>query len=285
MKYTILGARGFIGSHVAAMAQSMGHDVYTPDRNEDLRGLDLGHVVYSIGVTADFRTRPYDTVTAHVTRLQQILTESRFESLVYLSSTRVYARSGLVTGQPFSGSVQESSVTPVLSDDPGDLYNLTKLLGESIALLSWPRAKIARLSNVLGPDFKSDNFVISVVRDSLQQGRVVLKSALTSAKDYIFVDDVARAILMLSTNGRRRIYNVASGVNTTHGAIVRLVQELTEAEFFVEDGSPEVLFPRIDTSALVTDLDLTFQTVETMIPRLVKDFRSFLSRQDLETAQ
>ena len=278
MKYTILGAQGFIGSHVAAMGRSWGYDVFTPDRSEDLRGRDLGHVVYAIGVTADFRTRPYDTVVAHVTRLQEILTESQFDSLVYLSSTRVYSRSASVTGHTALAAVDESTITPVLSHDPDDLYNLTKLLGESVTLLSWPRAKIARLSNVLGPDFTSDNFVVSVVRDSLKQGRVVLRSALGSAKDYISIEDVARVILMLCTRGERKIYNVASGVNTTHETIVQLVQELTSAEFSVENGSPEVSFPRISTSALVTDLGFTFQSVETMLPQLVSDFRSHLSQ-------
>lgn len=285
MKYTVLGARGFIGSHVAALAKSLGHEVYAPERGEDLRGLDLGHVVYAIGVTADFRSRPYDTVNAHVTRLQEILTESGFESLVYLSSTRVYQRCGLIEDLASSGQVDETCAIPVISDDPGDLYNLTKLLGESVALLSWPKTKIVRLSNVLGPDFTSVNFVISVVRDSLKHGRVVLRSSLSSAKDYVSVNDVARAVLQLCTQGSRKIYNVASGVNTTHESIVRLVKELTHAEIIVEDGSPEIVFPRIATSALVTDLGFTFESVDTMIPRLVNDFRSYLSQQESETAQ
>jgi len=66
--------------------------VICPTRDESLDGRDLGHIIYCIGITADFRRRPHDTITAHVTKLQEVLTRTSFESLVYLSSTRVYSR-------------------------------------------------------------------------------------------------------------------------------------------------------------------------------------------------
>ena len=80
MKYTVLGASGFIGSHVANLARREGHDVDCPGRDENLDGRHLGHVIYSIGLTSDFRQRPHDTVTAHVTKLQEILTRTTFDS-------------------------------------------------------------------------------------------------------------------------------------------------------------------------------------------------------------
>ncbi len=59
------------------------------------RGADLGHAFYCIGLTADFRSRPFETIEAHCGLLKEVLSGSRFSSFVYLSSTRVYARGKL----------------------------------------------------------------------------------------------------------------------------------------------------------------------------------------------
>ena len=47
-------------------------------------------MIYAIGVTADFRTRPFETMEAHVSVLCEILRDARLDSLTYLSSTRLY---------------------------------------------------------------------------------------------------------------------------------------------------------------------------------------------------
>ncbi len=280
MKFTVLGSTGFIGSHVTDLARAGGHEVVCPARDESLDGQELGHVIYAIGVTADFRRRPYDTVTAHVTKLQEILTRTSFESLVYLSSTRVYSRcaaGGVTENDP--QSISENALIPVLSSDFNDLYNLSKLMGESLALTLGHRVKIARLSNVVGLDFASDNFLISILRDSLRWGRVEMKSSLDSAKDYISVEDVANVVLRLGVEGRHAIYNVAAGTNTTHREILRQVVRLTRTEVTVNEGSPTIGFPRIDNSRLRTDLGFTPRLLKEMLPALVDELRAHLAQQ------
>jgi len=268
MKYTVLGAKGFIGTQVALLARRLGHDVFCPARDEQLDGRHLGHVIYSIGLTADFRTRPFDTVTAHVTKLQEILTRTSFDSLVYLSSTRVYSRcDGVVT------PAAEDAAIPVLSSDFSDLYNLSKLMGESIALASGRNVRVARLSNVFGPDFESDNFLTSVIRDCVRLGRVELRTSLDSAKDYVAVEDVAEILLRLGTEGSRPIYNVASGINTTHREIVDRLSRLTGASVSVVDNSPFVTFPTIEISRLRCDMNFTPRSFDEMLPALVASFR------------
>jgi nucleoside-diphosphate-sugar epimerase len=285
MRFTILGSTGFIGSRVAALATAGGHEVVRPARDESLDGRELGHVIYAIGVTADFRRRPHDTVTAHVTKLQEVLTRASFESLVYLSSTRVYSRCALGSesgdGPP---AVSEDTPIPVLSSDFNDLYNLSKLMGESLALTAGPRVRVARLSNVVGADFHSDNFLMSILRDSLLLGRVELKTALESAKDYISVEDVARTVLRLGVEGRQPIYNVAAGFNTTHREIQRQLAECTGAAITVKDGSPVIRFPVIDISRLRSDLGFTPGPLNEILPALVHEFRAHHSQQTSRAA-
>lgn len=279
MKYTILGASGFIGSHVAKLARQLGYEVVCPARDQVLDGCDLGHVIYSIGLTSDFRQRPHDTVTAHVTKLQEILTRTKFDSLVYLSSTRVYARCA-----PDGPSVNETQPLSVLSSDFSDLYNLSKLMGESIALTHGPKVKVVRLSNVIGMDLASDNFLISVVRDCLEHGRVELKTSLDSAKDYIGVNDVARLLLRIGAEGTQSIYNVASGTNTTHRDIATSLKKLTSADCVVANGSPTTTFPRIEICRIQDEFGFEPQTMETIIESLVSGFRDHLTHQKNKNA-
>jgi nucleoside-diphosphate-sugar epimerase len=92
--FTVFGASGFIGGRVVAGLRASGTECLTPARSDDaVFERDLGHVIYCIGYTADFRQNRSETIEAHVSRLNEVLSKGRFESLLYLSSTRIYSRS------------------------------------------------------------------------------------------------------------------------------------------------------------------------------------------------
>ena len=92
MRFTVFGATGFIGANLVAHLSRRGHEVRCPKRDLPIEAGDhLGHVIYAIGLTANFRSRPYETVEAHVGLLSRLLQTSCFDSWLYLSSTRVYA--------------------------------------------------------------------------------------------------------------------------------------------------------------------------------------------------
>jgi nucleoside-diphosphate-sugar epimerase len=266
---TVLGSSGFIGRHLVAALRGDGYEVVTPGRNEDLNDRDLGTVYYCIGLTADFRKRPFDTVTAHVGRLQEVLRTARFDRLVYLSSTRVYDSTG-------TAATGESTPLKVNSDDPSDLYNLSKLLGESLVLNAGRPGVVARLSNVAGPDFESENFVPSLIRDAVKHGRIELRSDPQSAKDYILISDAIRMLMAIGAGGRERIYNVASGRNVTHAVIVDRLRELTGCEVAFS-GGPRSLFPPIDTTRIRGEFGFAAANLESELPRLVQQYREWLT--------
>src|SRR5262249_3848275 len=146
-----------------------------------------------------------ETVDAHVCHLLRILRRCRFETLVYLSSTGLYRAAGAPAAED----------RPIVADprDPGDLYSLSKALGESVLLASGVDAQVVRLSNVYGRDYHSPNFLPSVLRDAVTQHKVVLQTALDSCKDYVRIDDVVGLLLRVAFEGRERLYNLASGMN------------------------------------------------------------------------
>ena len=243
--FTVLGASGFIGSQVVQNLHKREPFVFAPPRDWTLPK-ELGHIIYCIGLTADFRSRPLDAMEAHVGYLVRLLQQNTFESLTYLSSTRVYG-----TGSP---TAYEDDVLTVAPNDPSDLYNISKLAGESVCLSSGRKnVRVVRLSNVYGYDAKSENFIFTLIRDALKDKKIVLRSALESSKDHVSVDDVARILPEIALRGKQRIYNIARGKNTTAGQIVRKLQGLTKCAVEVAEDAPRICFPRIETKRLVSE--------------------------------
>jgi nucleoside-diphosphate-sugar epimerase len=264
---TILGASGFIGSHLARKLAAGGAEYRAIGRNDRLRDENLGNVIYCIGATADFRRRPFYTVEAHVCALMEFIKRYQFESLLYLSSTRVYA------DDESSNEEKPLRVSPHIASD---LFNISKAMGESIVLTSAHRACVARVSNVYGPDFDSDNFLPSIVRQALSGEKLVLHTAAESAKDYISVDDVVNALIQIATRGREEIYNVASGVNVSHRALVDKLRALTGCEVEFEANAPVAKFPPIDVERLQSDFPFTPSSVLDDLPQLVESYKKAL---------
>ncbi|MDZ7921990.1 NAD-dependent epimerase/dehydratase family protein [Rhodoferax sp.] len=249
MSWTVLGANGTIGRRLVARLRATGQTVDTPGRGEaGLYRRPLGHVIYAIGLTADFRRRPYDTMQAHVSVLAEMLQQADFESCSF-------RHHGARLWRALPGPRGWSRCL-VLAQDPSDLYNLSKLMGESLCLQD-ARAgvRVARLSNVVGgEDAGSANFVPSLVREA-RSGRIVLQTAADSAKDYIHIDDVAELLPRIAAGGRERLYNVASGVQTTHAQWTAQLAAQTGCAVEVTPGAPAVRFIPVDIGRIRAEFD------------------------------
>src|SRR5690348_7388442 len=138
--YTVLGATGFIGHYLAAALRSSGLPVCCPDRSElhSLANKKLGHVFYSLGGD-NWAEDPFGAVDAHFDHLRRLLECCEFQSLTYISSTRLYL--GGSTGR-------EDSHLIIDYKDPGRFHNALKLAGETLCLASnRAEVRVVRLSN------------------------------------------------------------------------------------------------------------------------------------------
>ena len=268
---TILGSEGFIGSHLTAHLRDSGIPCQTPARGDSLRGRPLGHVIDCAGVTADFRTRPYDTVEAHVSRVVDIARHCTLDSFVYLSSTRLYKDQQSAKAQ----EEDDISVSPV---GAGGLYNLSKAMGEAVVLTLGERARVVRLSNVYGYGSEQHNFLASIVTDALTTGEIVLQTSFDSAKDYVSVTDVVRLLPRIAAEARQRIYNVASGVNVTNGEITSAIARLTGCRVSVRPDAETWVYPQISIDRARTEFDFTPSALLDHLPALVEAYRAEVGR-------
>ena len=212
-----------------------------PDRETEFdASVNLGHAVYCIGLTGDFRKRPLDTISAHAAKHARMLYGARFESWLYLSSARIYGRLGI------DGVGTETSPIPV-TPSADSLYDLSKLLGEATCLgHPNPTVRVARLSNVYGPGQSEATFLGAVMSEMRRLGKVNIHESPQSSKDYVSVHDVVTLLAQIATAGRQRLYNIASGRPTSHQEIADRLTALTSCPVGFSPDASTRAFPRID---------------------------------------
>lgn len=214
-RYTVLGARGFVGSRLVQFLDRAGHTCFAPERNDPaILTEDLGSVFYCIGLTADFSQRKFDTVTAHVSYFSEILQKARFDRIVYLSSTRLYDESLLL-------DAKEAQALTFSPSNPRHLYDLSKALGENLCLTaSDGRGSVARLSCVYEAAADAPGFLSELFQQARLGESFTVDSSSGITRDYIHVDDVVRALKAIVDSGLNDIVNVASGENVSNQQII-----------------------------------------------------------------
>jgi len=248
---TVLGAAGWIGSALVSDLRRRGREVLPVDRPElpawFARDDQLGPVIYAIGLTADFRERPFATAEAHVGLLSRVLQRSRLTQMVLLSSTRVYAR---------SDSTDEATALPCLSSDPSDLYNLSKLMGEALVLQDpRPGLKVVRISNVVGTGQPASTFMGSLLKEARDSARVTIQQPPTMAKDYVALQDVVRLLPLIAFQGRQRLYNLGSGFNTSHAEVADWLESQGVHVCFAPRATSDFSFPPLSIERLSAEFE------------------------------
>lgn len=154
--------------------------------------------------------------------------------LIFTSSASVY---GAVTPAP-------QCVTDI--PQPCDIYGHSKMMGEHIVSSQCDDYIIARLFNVFGDSDPTPHLIPSIVRQ-LDQETIELGNS-DSARDFIHVEDAARAFIALAEQGvHKRIYNIGSGVSHSVSEVTQLlkVQAGSKADFVFKSSKRRKIDPKI----------------------------------------
>ena len=176
-----------------------------------------------------------------------MLKQPWIKQFLLLSSTRVYAR---------SADTRETALLPCLSSDPSDLYNLSKLLGESLVLQDpRPGMKVVRLSNVVGPGQPASTFVGALLAEARTRGGVTIQQPVDTAKNYVAMEDVVRLLPLIADQGKQRLYNLGSAHNNTHAEVAAWLKRQGINVHFTsaKNDSPGLSFPPLAIERLLAE--------------------------------
>jgi len=255
LRVLVTGGAGFIGSHLVDQLVDAGHDVIVLDNFSTGRRSNLSHSLQHPNiqlVKADIRKIPRSFVKrlkrvdrvchlAAVTSVQQSIkdpvtttevnvvgTLNVLEAAKALKAERVvFASSAAVYGTPRAFPISEAaSISPIspygVSKAASELYLGSFEANHGIEAVS------LRYFNVYGPRQTPSQYagVISkFARRALQQKPLEIYGNGSHTRDFIFVSDVVDAtVAALEKNLRDRVFNIASGTETTILELAKTIQ-------------------------------------------------------------
>lgn len=234
MKIIVTGSAGFIGTHVCRLLD--GHDVLEIDRMEPRvhgkgkSGRRAGSIREHEHNWADCVIHLGAQVGVHdsMTDPMRYVSENTFDTASFARRARcrvVVASSMSVYGDP-------KTRKPITEDhpvDPASVYGLTKYDQERLCALLNPETVVLRFFNVYGPGQALHNPYTGVLANFanwfMNDEPPTIYEDGFQTRDFIYVEDVARAVVAAATTDvPRGIYNVSTGVATTIRDIAALLR-------------------------------------------------------------
>jgi UDP-glucose 4-epimerase len=251
MKCLVLGGGGFIGSHVVDALLAAGHRVRIFERprvppyrgfdgeavewvegdfqnaqrvREAVRGMDAVFHLVSTTLPKGSNDDPEFDVQSNVIgtlRLLRFAVEAGVRRVIFISS------GGTVYGNPLVVPIPESHAT-----EPRVSYGIGKLAVEKyLAVFEQMHGLhhvVLRVANPYGPRQRVDiaqGAVATFVNAALAGREVEIWGDGTAVRDYLHVEDVARAFLRaLEYSGSERIFNVGSGRGASLLELLSLIE-------------------------------------------------------------
>ena len=245
-KYLIIGGAGFIGSHLSKALLKDGNKVAV---------LDVAPFAYtqiktykadiddSKKVDKVFKKEKPDFVfhLAGPINLRRAIIDPLFlNDINFLSRTKIILdacnKSNVkkVIFLSSGGAIYENAKEIPTKEDylahPTSLYGMANLAIEKYIVLYCKNYTIARLGNVYGPRQWQSGFIPAMIIKMLKKESPVIYGSGNQTRDFIYIDDVVEALIILAKKGENGIYNVGSGKEISLKKVFQLIKYLLDAK-------------------------------------------------------
>jgi nucleoside-diphosphate-sugar epimerase len=245
----LVGAPGQDTTQLPAEVDSVYADICDAARIRELSaGVELCiHLAGPPSVAQSFET-PLEYARVHAGGTLTLLEACRVGGVrrfVYVSSAEVY-------GRTTADRVREDH--PIAPRSP---YGAAKAAAEQY-VGAYGRAyametRVLRPFSVYGPGLNTRSVLGSILHQALRRDEVVL-SDLRPVRDYVFVDDVARAIVLAGESARGgEVINIGSGVATSVESLARVAIRLSGRNVALGTNPAHRRLPEAEIHHLVAD--------------------------------
>lgn len=299
MRILVTGAHGFIGKHTCDLLIKEGHSIFDVDIADHLPNktniLDFPklsgnfewfkpdavlHLAANSSLRKGIEDPVYDAMNNIIGTLNVLkaMKESGCNRIVFASTSAVYDP---FEDPPFIESTLLYPITP---------YGISKLSCEMYIRTLAPRYVILRYGNVYGPGQTplGENILIARAIAHMIDGEPFkVNGDGQQERDFIYVEDVARANLLALTNPVNFVgsLNVSTGRGTSVNQVVRSLKRLTLHRGKIERG-PEI---KGETRVVIMKSDaiekrLGWLLMINLEKGLKRTVESWMSSQDLKKA-
>lgn len=265
MKVLVTGGSGFIGRHVVWALLARGDEVTVADREaatdadsdaaSPVRGVEVVAGDLREPAVLDAAVRPGLEAVVHLAALTSVLGSTQRPAETY--DTNVAVTAGLLEAmrERGVGRLAFASTNAVAGEDPSapgprvldetsalrplTPYGATKAAAEML-LSGWSQtygmtAAALRLTNVYGPGMeRKDSFVPRLLRAARSGEPVRVYGDGEQVRDYVYVEDVARAFVVALDREHSGPLTVGAGRSVSVNTLVELARAATGAPIPVE---------------------------------------------------
>lgn len=256
-RVAVTGGAGFIGHHLVRALQDRGDEVLViDDLSGEIRGgLRPDTRLERLDITRDDLGRPIAHwrpsvlyhLAAQVSVPRSMQDPQRDLEVNGIGTLRVVeaARAAGVPRLVFTssgGAIYGDTGQPATETSPSkplSYYGVHKLLAEQYVRWSGIGHAIARPSNVYGPGQSADGegaVIAAFVSEARQSSTLVIHGDGRQRRDFLHVDDLVSALLLLGDCGETGTWNVSSGVATSVLELARLLEQLTGRPLDIRHG-------------------------------------------------
>lgn len=247
MKILVTGGAGFIGSHVVDAYIAAGHQVAVIDdlstgnkKNLNPRAAFYKADICDLKALAEiFHNEQPEVVNHHAAKVSVTQAEKDPEGTGAVNITGTKNLLALCKEYGVRRFILASTGGAMFSDpapfpgvetaepNPISYYGQSKLQAEQVVKASGIPYIILRYSNVFGPrqNPHGESGVVAIFCDLAKTGGTPIIYGKDTTRDYVYVEDVSRANLIVLTTEHQDIYHIATRIQTTNQEVFEAVRD------------------------------------------------------------